>query len=338
MTTTSTLARKSIAGAMALVMALAPIGPAWAAATLLTDLPIAAKVAAKPNLLYTLDDSGSMLLSHIPDFVMTGPGQSAPNNAGPGYCRHSAGNGTTGCGASFTWGRDVPMFAAEFNKLYYNPDVSYEPPIDGAGNQATYAAPDGLPATTIYKMMTSTKTAAWTAVKLDPYLSGTTSNLITKVNVSVYCNTDWPTANPVNLAAVGDVNGEYSATAGQDCRINGTSYDAIAGAPAVVDDYNYPYNRSTGTVNDPKYFYRNGGNRQIWCKTGAAGWPKTTAGCPYTCTLGGTLTYPVGVIQTCVVGSTAQGAPWTYTPLGCDTNLNYQASGWTPTAPQVPFQ
>ena len=37
---------------------------------LLSDQPIAAKVAAKPNIFYTLDDSGSMQYNFIPDFVV----------------------------------------------------------------------------------------------------------------------------------------------------------------------------------------------------------------------------------------------------------------------------
>ena len=51
-------------------MAFVPIGPgAYAATTTLTDQPIAAKVAAKPNIIFTLDDSGSMSLNYSPDFV-----------------------------------------------------------------------------------------------------------------------------------------------------------------------------------------------------------------------------------------------------------------------------
>ena len=326
MTTPMILARKSIAGAMALLLALGPLGPgAYAAQALLSDQPLASKVAAKPNLLYTLDDSGSMQLTYIPDSVITGPGQAVPNDKGPGYCRSTAGNATTSCGGTYVWGRDLPMFAPEFNRLYYNANISYEPPIDGAGNQATYAAPNGLPGTTIYKMMTSAITTGWMFVKTDPYLSAATTTLIPTVAVPVYCNTDWPTANPVTLLSVGNTYGEYSATAGQDCRINGTSYDALNGAPAVVDDYNYPYNWSTAGVNDPKYFYRNGQNRAIWCKTGAPGWPATTTatGCSTVCAV---ITPPVA--QTCFYQSnaTTTGAPYTYSPVGCETNPAYQ---WT---------
>jgi type IV pilus assembly protein PilY1 len=338
MTDTTIRVRKFIAGAMALLMATMPVAPvALAAPTVLTDLPIAAKVAAKPNLLYTLDDSGSMSLAYIPDSVITGPGQSAPNNQGPGYCRTTPSNTfplaagsipaspTTGCGTSMTFGRDLPMLAAEFNRLYYNPDVNYDPPIDGLGNQATFTNPDGVPGITAYKFMTSAKTAAWTAVKVDPYLSASTANLAATVSVPVYCNTDWPKDNPVTVLSVGNANGEYSPTAGADCRINGTRYDALSGAPAVTDDYNYPYNWSTVGTPNTKYFYRNGGNRQIWCRTDKPGWPTTITptGCTTVCT---TITPPVA--QTCFYQSdqTTTGAPYTYTPAGCDTNPAYQ---WT---------
>lgn len=327
MKTTSTAARKWIAAIVAIAMEITPLGPgAYGALTVLADSPIAAKVAAKPNLLYTLDDSGSMNLSYIPDWVINGPGQSAPNNTGPGYCRATAGNTTTGCGTAYTWGYHVPMFSADFNRLYYNPNITYDPPVDGAGNQASMAAPNGAPGVTAYKMMTAANSTNWTAVKNNPYLAATTANIAANVGVRVYCNTDWPRDNPVNILSVGNALGEYSPTAGADCRINGTSYDLIDSAPAIQDDYNYPYNRSSGTVNDPKYFYRNSFNRSIWCKTGAAGWPKTTTGCPYTCTMGGTLTYPTNQVQTCVAGGTTTGAPWTYSPAGCDTDPLYQ---WT---------
>ncbi len=51
---------------------------AYAAPTPLADVPIAAKVAAKPNIVYTFDDSGSMQYNYLPDFVV---------NAGGDRCR-----------------------------------------------------------------------------------------------------------------------------------------------------------------------------------------------------------------------------------------------------------
>src|SRR5664279_668855 len=232
--------RRWIAAVSAFTFALAPLGQgAFGAAppTALSDVPIAAKVAAKPNIIYTLDDSGSMTLSHVPDYVI----------ARAGFCRNSTGTGVAACTANFVWGYQEPMFAADFNRMAYNPNVSYDPPVDGAGNQASWANPNGAPAASTYKMMTTGNTAAWTAVKSDPYLSVATGNLAALVDTYVFCNTDWPKTayatasltSPTPWAEVGDTSyGEHSATAGQDCRINGTAYDAINGAPAIVDDYN----------------------------------------------------------------------------------------------------
>ena len=45
--------------------------PVQAAPTALADVPIAAKVSAKPNIVYTLDDSGSMQYNFLPDYVIS---------------------------------------------------------------------------------------------------------------------------------------------------------------------------------------------------------------------------------------------------------------------------
>src|SRR4051794_12659194 len=46
--------------------------PVQAATTALADVPIAAKVSAKPNIVYTLDDSASMQYNFLPDYVTSG--------------------------------------------------------------------------------------------------------------------------------------------------------------------------------------------------------------------------------------------------------------------------
>jgi hypothetical protein len=72
--------RRCIAGALSLALAVGPMsGTAYAALTPLADLPIAAKVSAKPNIVYSLDDSGSMDLNFLPDYpeADTGRPQSA---------------------------------------------------------------------------------------------------------------------------------------------------------------------------------------------------------------------------------------------------------------------
>jgi len=335
--------KRTVSALLAVAMTIGPLAPGAYAATSLTNEPIAAKVAAKPNIIYTLDDSGSMSLSYIPDYVTSTNPVATP----PGYCRHTNGQDRQACGTSFDRGYDEPMFAAEFNRLYYNPNITYMPPVNGAGKQASAAFPTGNPAlSTSYVWRDSARTSGWTQVPSDPYLAPTTwfsPNLLAKVAVPVFCNNDWPTATYSGPAAalsvwseVGDVNGEYLSTAGADCRINGTYYDALNSAPAITTadtSYNYPWQKSSG-ANDPKFFWRVASTRNIWCKTAGPGWPKSTtnlAGCgAYTCSnagSGGVLTY--STVQTCN-GSNNTGAPFTYTGTpavaNCNTNPLYQ---WT---------
>ena len=354
-TTRYSLPRRVLAAFTAFAMTLGPLTPgAYAATTTLTDQPLAAKVAAKPNIIYTLDDSGSMQLRYIPDYTSG----TNPVNTPPGYCRHTNGTTNQACGvgtATFPSGTSSyaePMYASEFNRLYYNPNINYEPPVDGSGNQANTAFPNGAcgpgfttSCATTYKMMNSANTLAWVRVPNDMYLlapaslppptTTNTTNLTAKFNARVFCNTDWPAAaysGPATATSVwtevGDANGENSPPSGAkgaDCRINGTEYAAVNGAPAIAAGYNYPWQKSSG-ADDPKYFWRNGGNRAIYCKTSAPGWPTSCVPGPQTCA--GTITVTPPVAQTCVFTSnaTTTGAPYTYNPVGCETNPLYQ---WT---------
>ena len=313
--------RRAVAGALTLTLAIGPLGgTAYAALTPLADVPIAAKVAAKPNIVYSLDDSGSMNLNFLPDFVIGN------------YCRNANGRTIGACATgsppsfSFT-GITTPLHAAEFNKLYYNPDVTYDPPFDGTGKQWPTAGAR-------YYAQTPGNTTNWTRVRTDPYLlptpatapnapnaSANSANLVSNVSVTMWCNSDWP-----NDTAIG-TNGEYAAGdgLGQDCRINGRAYDAVNGAPAVAEGYNYPWRKTSGTDDDPTHFWRTGGAKTLWCDKNALGWPRGTPSCTYSCTGGGTVQYGI-VAQTCNAGGTTTGPPWTYSPTGCETNPAYQ---WT---------
>ena len=57
----------------------------------------------------------------------------------------------------------TPLHAAEFNKLYYNPDVTYDPPFDGTGKQWPTAGAR-------YYAQTAANTNNWVNVRADPYL------------------------------------------------------------------------------------------------------------------------------------------------------------------------
>ena len=321
--------RRVIAGALTLTLAFGPIGgTAYAALTPLSDVPIAAKVAAKPNIVYSLDDSGSMNLNFLPDFVIGN------------YCRNgngrTIGNCASGTPPSFSFtGISTPLHAAEFNKLYYNPDVTYDPPFDGTGKQWPTAGAR-------YYAQTAANTNNWVNVRTDPYLLPTpatapnppgstanSANLAAKVAVTMWCNSDWPLVDNTVAskdAAIG-VNGEYVPGDGKggDCRINGRAYDAVNGAPAVAEGYNYPWRKSSGTDNDPTHFWRTGGSKTLWCDRNAPGWPRGTPSCTYACSGGGSLVYG-NVAQTCNSTGNVTGPPYTYSPVGCETNPAYQ---WT---------
>ena len=243
--------RRATAGLVAVTLAVGPaIQAARAASTELSDLPIASKVTAKPNILYTLDDSGSMSLNYIPAYTVNS------------YYRGGAGTttctggfpGPNNCAANFY---GPPFLDSDFNHMAYNPNVTYTAPIQAGG--ASY--PD----------QNAAQTTNWTKVQSDPYLSpATTVSLTPMVAVQVFCDSDWPLTT-----TVGNANGEYLAGTGADCRINGTKYDAAAstGAPAATDDYNYPWQNNVAP-GGAQYFYRgNGAAKSLWCNTASASWP-----------------------------------------------------------------
>jgi type IV pilus assembly protein PilY1 len=338
--------------------------PVYAVLTPLGDIPIAAKVAAKPNIVYTLDDSGSMASNYIPDFVNDGP--STVNGISiPVYCRGSiqlnsamapfynkdAGGtynlATTACGlGGGSYGSPFnfpPFYASGFNHIAYNPGVTYTPPIKA----------NGLPLSSGGAGVTDAlgNQIDITKVQTDPYNSPASNvNLIpgtllpapgspyTVVAVPLYCNSDWPIiSNPPAVGQVGDSAGEYSAGAGGHCRINGTKYDANAnGATAISDDYNYPWPKvgatvgAAGSPNDAAYFWRNDSQRQLWCDKTSANWPQTCNG-GWSCTKGGKYTAPVASQpQTCYFAGSADSCAaysTTYSPVGCNTNPAYDLGG-----------
>jgi len=118
-----------------------------AAGTDLADKPLANSTTAVllPNIMLDLDNSGSMLWSYMPDYVRMKSG-----NAFEYYCRHTDGTIRAVCNQG-----DPPYAASAFNKIYYNPAVRYDWPVnhdgsrraDATGAQRTaYASPwSGIP-------------------------------------------------------------------------------------------------------------------------------------------------------------------------------------------------
>jgi type IV pilus assembly protein PilY1 len=140
--------------------------PALAGTVAFSSIPLArASTPAAPNIMFILDDSGSMGSAYMPDSVVGGsnlPGEFA-------YCWDSGDDdsGRVDKEPDSCQSRDVPYRTAEINGMYYNPAVTYSPGVTSAGvsmgNQTTF-----------------------TAVKTDPYLSpASTTNLL------LYSDTQW---------------------------------------------------------------------------------------------------------------------------------------------------
>ncbi|HUW38555.1 MAG TPA: hypothetical protein VMV91_14620, partial [Rhodocyclaceae bacterium] len=140
-----------------LIVALTALaGNAQAALTDLSTTPLvnSSNTVVKPNLMYALDDSGSMSWDYIPDYVVNS------------YCKTGSG-GTTGCRLG-----DPPYNDADFNGVAYNPAITYEPPVNADG--------------TSFPSMAS----PWTAVPKDGF--GVQSNSSTDLTAGypdrVWCN------------------------------------------------------------------------------------------------------------------------------------------------------
>lgn len=85
-------------------------------------------LSVKPNLWFVLDDSGSMDSTFTPDYINDSICQSNLSNP--------AANSTYSCNVG-----DAPYMAAGFNRSYYNPAVTYTPPVNSSGVSLGNASP-----------------------------------------------------------------------------------------------------------------------------------------------------------------------------------------------------
>ncbi|MBC7192224.1 PilC/PilY family type IV pilus protein [Marinobacter sp.] len=97
--------------------------------------PLAAGGGVEPNLMFMLDDSGSMRWGFMPDELMDdqvdyNSGQPT-DNLKDNCAALSTYDGDTLCVLSL--GDRYPLVSPSFNKLYYNPDFDYEPPTKADG-------------------------------------------------------------------------------------------------------------------------------------------------------------------------------------------------------------
>ncbi len=134
----------------------------------ISKLPLNATITTPPNVLYILDDSGSMDLDFLPLWVAD------PTAGAAQYCRTA--NGTSfnvSCSASTTFNSMPPFRSSDFNSLYYNPSIRYTPAKNADGTSKP-------------------EQTSWTSVQNDAYgiQSTASTNLITG-----YTDTEWCTSS-----------------------------------------------------------------------------------------------------------------------------------------------
>lgn len=132
-----------------------------------SNIPLATSgpEGAKPNLMFILDDSGSMAWDYTGDEVANGTKM----------CKSSTGSFTRACDASSNGysGYDTPFMAYQFNKQFYNPNIVYDPPVNYDGTS----------------FGSKTFSSAW----LDPFVKKTTVNLTSNYNEIYWCKSTSPT-------------------------------------------------------------------------------------------------------------------------------------------------
>lgn len=119
-------------GLPALIAALAALTAPAALAVQISNTPLASasNLAVKPNLMFILDDSGSMNFDALPDNAEFQQGGGTPWDQDYS-CKLRVGSG--GQSANFCDRVDPPFGAVDFNGMYYNPQQRYRAAVKADG-------------------------------------------------------------------------------------------------------------------------------------------------------------------------------------------------------------
>ena len=158
----------------AYAIAIAFPGPARAEPTDLADVPLANSPSdtVLPNLMFILDDSGSMTWDYMPDNVQTLTAASSGSSTTVKNCKTASGSSASLASVQcadqqVSTFADPPYYANQFNQIYYSPDITYAPAVDSTG----------------VSLGNQTPTAAVT----DAYLDSSTNDLTTTYPEVYYC-------------------------------------------------------------------------------------------------------------------------------------------------------
>ncbi|MCZ8110587.1 MAG: pilus assembly protein [Betaproteobacteria bacterium] len=183
------LALRTVAVVM-LALGLLAAGGAHASTVDISSVPLTNATASvvKPNLMFILDDSGSMDWDFMPDWVpggfcrASGATTTSSGNWNRACCQNSVGSGPTqACYQTSTRRGHPPFMASAFNGVAYNPAVRYRPPANADGTSRI--------------SMTAANTFNWTSVPTDAYgVQSTTAYTATTISLlTQYPDLQWCT-------------------------------------------------------------------------------------------------------------------------------------------------
>jgi type IV pilus assembly protein PilY1 len=262
-----------VAAAFVTALLLEPLAAVAATITpTLAEVPIQGLNPVKPNIMMTMDDSGSMGWDFLPDYV-------AYVASGVHHCRDSAqcGGATAAPSTGYTFSiYDPPVRSADYNHAYYDPSFNFTP---GKKADATNLPCEGAD---------TTCSAPWTSVYVNGYAgypganSGGTIDLTTGYPDTIWCLKGNPSTAEQQTA---DGNGSV-------CRRNGRPYITwvgnVSGLGIITTStraagYNYPNSSVTClvgqtckfinpyTLNGSPYYYTI--SKVQYCSAqSAAGW------------------------------------------------------------------
>jgi Tfp pilus tip-associated adhesin PilY1 len=215
------LSARSLFAALAAAMVLgAPIAPAGAAPTDLSSVPLgtSSSTAVLPNLMFILDDSGSMAREHMPDELQNGSA-----------CKVCTSSSSCNVAGTSCVPGHAPYYASRFNTIYYNPQITYSPGVDGNGASLGNATP--------------------TAANNDPYITGQgTRNLVTTWTETVWCDSS-------SRSGADLTNPAFCKRNGIDTPAAGWAYDSINNASPFAGGFPVTGFRNAKTLNtNPHYF------------------------------------------------------------------------------------
>ena len=217
--------RRLLAATLAAAVALQPLMvEAAAIVETLAEVPIQGLNPVKPNIVFTMDDSGSMGWDFLPDYV-------AFVASGVAHCRDGiqCGGATSAPGTGYNFSQyDPPVRSPNYNGVFYDAPALYRPGKKADGTDLPCEGSDitcGAPWTAVY----SNGFAGYPGVN-----TGGTINLTTGYPDSVWC---WKTGPTAAEKLTADSNGSV-------CRRNGRAYSAVTVSgnttPAIAAGYNYP--------------------------------------------------------------------------------------------------